>query len=381
MLNNGNGGFVQGDNIPSSICRPARPVSPGLRLDFNGDDFPDLVGPRRPPVSYVYALNNGNGTFDAPAVRTIDTCGTGDASTADADNDGDIDILIANNRSGPGCDAFDTTIRIALNNGNGTFQADYGVEMLHLQEFALGADFNGDSLTDLMSASPQNGVALGTGGGAFAPPSPTSAAPTWAATSTATATSTSPAATPASARPRHAEQRQRRLYPEHRVSERAVSGLSNVWDLDLGDFNSDGFVDLAVSNTSGNNVGIHFGTGGGIFETDQLRYGTHGCLSICASPTSTATRSRHRRPRRHRLLVRLAAGGLRAAQHGRGAAASSSTTASLRHRPGDRLRHRPPPPPFPPPPATNHPPPPPAATASHLRLRLRPAAAFHASSD
>ncbi len=54
-----------------------------------------------------------------------------------------------------------------------------------------------------------------------------------------------------------------------------VVGYSNAWDLDLGDLDGDGTIDIAVSNVSANDVGVHFGHGDGAFDAEQIRYGTH----------------------------------------------------------------------------------------------------------
>ena len=77
-----------------------------------------------------------------------------------------------NNRSGPSefCESVDDTVRVALNNGDGTFQPDYGVTVSGLPEMAIGADVTEDGMTDIVSSSTQVSVARGTGGGAFAPP-------------------------------------------------------------------------------------------------------------------------------------------------------------------------------------------------------------------
>jgi hypothetical protein len=274
MLNDGSGVFSQGDNIRSTYDYP-QGIAAG---DFNADGYPDLVWtPDAPPYPYVYTLNNGDGTFGAPVARFVDTCGTGDASTTDANNDGNLDILVANNRSGPGCELFDTTVRIVLGNGDGTFQDDYGVEFFLGQEFVLGEDFNGDGVTDLMSAAAQNGVALGTGGGNFGPTTLTNVRGTDLVSTDLDGDGDLDVVSGDSSFSQTTVMRnngngsfQSTVY----LSEQ-VSTYSNAWDLDLGDFDGDGNLDIAVSNTSANNAGVHFGHGDGTFEVDQIRYGTH----------------------------------------------------------------------------------------------------------
>ena len=252
--------------------------------DLNGDDAPDLVwAPDAPPYPYVYALNNGNGTFGAIHERTIATCGTGKATTADADNDGDQDVLVPNNRGGPGCD--DATVRVALNNGDGTFQPDYGVTVSPLPEMAIGADVTGDGTTDLVSSSTQVSVARGTGGGAFAPPVDYDArgteltrrdldgdgdldvATSDLSTSTAYVLRNNGSGVFSQVTP----------YPGE-----DIPGLANDFAIDVGDIDGDGVLDLVVANPSGNNVGVHFGEGGGVFETEQLGTACTAASWTCA---------------------------------------------------------------------------------------------------
>jgi hypothetical protein len=167
LLNAADGTLVLAGEIPAcSICQAG--IIPYVRSvfasDLNGDDAPDLVwAPDAPPYPFTFALNNGDGTFGPSNDIPIQTCGTGKATTADADDDGDQDVLVPNNRSGPSgfCESVDHTVRVALNNGNGTFQPDFGVTVFALPEMAIGADVTGDGSTDIVSSSTQVSVARG----------------------------------------------------------------------------------------------------------------------------------------------------------------------------------------------------------------------------
>jgi hypothetical protein len=193
-------------------------------------------------------------------------------------------VLVANNRGGPGqfCEQVSRTVRVARNNGDGTFQSDYGVEVFPGPQMAIGSDLNKDGRTDLIAASAQISVALGTGGGQFGPhvvydargTELTSADPdsdgdvdvltTDGSTATAyvmrnNGTGAFPQITP---------------YPGEQII-----GLGNGFAIDVADLDGDGNLDLILANPTGNNVGVHRGRGDATFDQAQFRFGTHGCLT------------------------------------------------------------------------------------------------------
>src|SRR6185436_7732639 len=84
--------------------------------------------------------------------------------------DGVLDLVVANNRGGPGvCDTLSRQVRILINNGDATFQPDYGVDIGTLSSMVAGADLNGDGIMDLVDTDAITYVLIGTGGGQFSP--------------------------------------------------------------------------------------------------------------------------------------------------------------------------------------------------------------------
>jgi hypothetical protein len=249
--------------------------------DLNGDGAPDLLwAPDAPPYPFTYSLNDGHGTFGPNVDVPIQTCGTGKPTTADVDADGDQDVLVPNNRGGPGGCAGG--VRVARNNGNGTFQPDYGVSTYPLPEMVIGADVTGDGRVDIVTSSAWVSVAAGTGGGAFAAPVPFSARGTELTARDLDSDGDLDLATSdLSSRSAYVLRNdgaggfpQITNYPGEQVP-----GYANDFAIDVGDIDGDGILDLVVANPSGNNVGVHFGTGAAAFETQQVRYGVHSCLT------------------------------------------------------------------------------------------------------
>ena len=141
--------------------------------DFNGDGRIDLALPvfnciinPCPPGSVAVLLGNGDGTFPNHVDYATGT-GPGLPATADFNNDGILDLAIANE--------VDNTVSILLGNGNGTFRAhvDYPTGV-GPQGTAVG-DFNGDGKLDLAVTNYGSlsgntvSILLGKGDGTFLP--------------------------------------------------------------------------------------------------------------------------------------------------------------------------------------------------------------------
>jgi hypothetical protein len=167
QLGQGDGTFAAAVSFP--VPGSSQSLAAG---DFNGDGRIDLaVTINDPAIGLALLLGNGDGTFQAP-VAFANTAGF-DAPTivaVDLDNDGRLDVVIGHQIA-----CFTAPCRVAtvltvlLGNGDGTFQparlVDIGTETAML---AVG-DFNRDGIKDLAVASSRARllILLGVGNGTF----------------------------------------------------------------------------------------------------------------------------------------------------------------------------------------------------------------------
>jgi hypothetical protein len=228
QLANGDGTFAPAVAYP--VGPPAQDLVAG---DFNGDGRIDVIATLNDPArSLVLLAGNGDGTLRAP-VYFPNTSGF-DSPTivaADLNNDGRLDVAFGHQIAcftAP-CTVA-RTITVMLGNGDGSFQPprdiDIGTETAKL---AVG-DFNRDGIKDLAAASSRARVVilLGAGDGTFRPP--------------VTLT----------------------LIPDNNLGMDAT-------DVDVADFNRDGFEDLAVAVAlNGSRTAILTGNGDGTFRMPPL---------------------------------------------------------------------------------------------------------------
>ncbi len=246
---NGHGGFSESAGYAVTNA-PGRLVV----KDLNGDGHPDIVvGQGAAGVAVL--LNNGDGTFSSPTYYSI-TWPTGSSGGAvdglavgDLNGDGKLDIVTGDGAlSGiPGYGHAEGYYSVFLGNGDGTFAAanTYGPVIPSspingggqpINGIALG-DFNHDGDLDMAIAAGANTydgpagveIVLGNGGGSFNTP------------------------------------------PEFHAVGNYYQSAENI---SVGDFNGDGFLDIAVSNAGcgyadGGDTNILLNNGNGTFTAGQ----------------------------------------------------------------------------------------------------------------
>jgi len=143
--------------------------------DVDGDGDLDLLAATRDNTVSV-RLNDGHGSFSAPATNPNPAVGSTPESVVlgDVDGDGDLDLLTANENSGD-LVSVTGTVSVRLNDGHGSFSAPATnpepAVGPHPQSVVLG-DVDGDKDLDLLTANENNTVSvrLNDGHGSFSAP-------------------------------------------------------------------------------------------------------------------------------------------------------------------------------------------------------------------
>jgi hypothetical protein len=159
LLGNGDGTFSPAVNYFSGSAPDHIVVA-----DFNGDGIPDLAVTNAGDGTVSVLLGNGDGTFQPPAVYPVGPGAAGIAA-GDFNRDGVLDLVVANFAS--------NTLSVLLGNGDGSFQEASTLTVgLHPRTVRV-ADLNGDGSPDLVCCnfdSDTVSVLLGNGDGTFQDP-------------------------------------------------------------------------------------------------------------------------------------------------------------------------------------------------------------------
>jgi hypothetical protein len=149
LRNQGDGTFDPAVTYPST--QYGRKVK--LR-DLNGDGLLDLVWADdsfSPPYDFKTRMNTGGGVFGPQTTWPVGTCGTWDLGVFDIDNDGDLDVLLAELLACFGL--LEKYIYVSRNNGDGTFASPYQVSVPSGMFGITAGDFDEDGKLDLATTT------------------------------------------------------------------------------------------------------------------------------------------------------------------------------------------------------------------------------------
>ena len=219
-----NGGALTYGFVPASGSPLAEGNDPLniVTADFNNDGILDLAVVDDASNSVDIYIGAANGTFQNAVTYPIGGSGVA-LAVGDFNGDGKLDIVTANVPASQ--DSPNGTISVLLGNGDGTFQAQTSYNVGPFPNAVSVGDFNNDGIQDLAvanSGSPGTGsisILLGKGDGTFKTPGENA----------------------------------------------GLADPNGPGFIATGDFNSDGAIDLAVSDLGGT-VRVFLGNGDGTFQ-------------------------------------------------------------------------------------------------------------------
>jgi len=154
--NNGDGTFSDvtatagvGNGLQTTFC--------GVWIDLNNDSWLDLhvINDRYTTLNAMY-INNGDGTFTDVAASwnlTMPLANPMSNSFSDFDNDNDYDLFVTNTS---GATVQDDSYNFMVNNGNNQYTDllnQYGIDSTHWAWGALWVDYDNDMYEDLLIAT------------------------------------------------------------------------------------------------------------------------------------------------------------------------------------------------------------------------------------
>jgi Ca2+-binding RTX toxin-like protein len=264
FLGNGNGSFNSASQLVSGGLNPLSLI----RGDFNGDGNPDLVAANYDSDTVSLLLGNGTGSF-----QTAQTFQVGDQPNAiasgDFNKDGRLDLVVAN--SG----ANSNTLSLLLGT-NGGFRNATTLKVKGTLPFAVATgDFNRDGNLDIVSAdSGSNSISLflGNGDGGFKSAKQFSVGTGTPVTIVTGDFDGDNKLDLATGNLGGNTQDVSVLFGDGNGSfpdGLTVAAGGDVNSLAAGDFNADGHLDLAATNSTTANLSMLFGDGKGEFSSSN----------------------------------------------------------------------------------------------------------------
>ena len=220
LLGNGDGTFQAPRQFAAGGAGSTTSI---VVADLNGDDKLDVAITDSSTNSVYTLLGNGDGTFQS-ARQFVTGTGVTPVSivAADFNGDGKPDIVVGDQGCPPGCTG--NTITLMLGNGDGTLQSPEHITIPGLPYGLASADLNKDGKQDLIVTAGAGLVVIlqGNGDGTFQSPLTTA----------------------------------------------LTSGATGPGNVAVADFNRDGIPDLAVATGEAQAVAILLGRGNGTFVSE-----------------------------------------------------------------------------------------------------------------